>query len=47
MNPDCWLLEGTKIYVFEAKLFREKEPLGEVEERNLEEEYRKLVEKLR
>jgi len=47
MDPDCWLLEGTKIYIFEAKLFREKEPLGEVEERNLEEEYRKVLEKLR
>ena len=47
MDPDCWLLEDTKIYIFEARLFREKEPLGEVVERSLEEEYRKLIEKLR
>ncbi len=46
MEPDCWLWDGTKIYVFEAKLFREKEPLGDIEERDLEEEYGKLIEQL-
>jgi len=32
---DCWLDKRTRIYVFEAQLFREAEPGGEIYERDL------------
>jgi uncharacterized protein (TIGR00296 family) len=32
---DCWLEPDTKVYVYEAQVFRERAPLGEVYERDL------------
>lgn len=32
---DCWLDPKTRVYVYEAQLFREKEPNGEIYERDL------------
>jgi len=31
LTPDAWLMEGTKIFKFQAIIFREKRPNGEVE----------------
>ena len=36
LTPDYWLDEKTKLYKFHVKIFREKEPNGEIEEINLE-----------
>ncbi len=33
--PDCWLDEETKVYRFQAQIFKEVEPNGEVIERDL------------
>lgn len=30
LPPDCWLLKGTKIYKFQAIIFEEEKPRGEV-----------------
>jgi len=30
LPPDCWLLEDTKIYKFQAIIFEEEKPRGEV-----------------
>jgi len=30
LPPDCWLLKGTKIYKFQAIIFEEEKPKGEV-----------------
>ncbi|MCW4052109.1 MAG: TIGR00296 family protein, partial [Candidatus Bathyarchaeota archaeon] len=30
LSPDSWLLDGTKIYTFQAIIFEEKAPGGEV-----------------
>ncbi|MFB6490398.1 MAG: TIGR00296 family protein [Thermoproteus sp. AZ2] len=38
LHADCWLDERTKIYVFEAQLFKERSPRGEIYERDLKEE---------
>lgn len=38
LHADCWLDERTKVYVFEAQLFKERAPGGEVYERDLREE---------
>ncbi|HDH07262.1 MAG TPA: TIGR00296 family protein [Thermoproteales archaeon] len=38
LPPDCWFEEDTKIYSFEAQLFTEVEPGGEIVERDLLEE---------
>jgi len=35
LSPDCWLLEGTKIYKFQAIIFEEVSPKGDVEQKNL------------
>jgi len=32
---DCWLDRRTKLYTYEAQIFREKSPMGEVYERDL------------
>jgi len=32
---DCWLDRRTKLYVYEAQIFREKSPMGEIYERDL------------
>jgi len=35
LPPDCWLLKGTKIYKFQAIIFEEEEPRGEVKHKAL------------
>jgi uncharacterized protein (TIGR00296 family) len=35
LSPDHWLIEGTKIYRFQAIVFEEEEPRGEVKRRPL------------
>ena len=35
LSPDCWLLEGTKIYKFQAIIFEEVAPKGDVEPKKL------------
>jgi len=42
MGPDCWLDHATEILIYEGRVFREKEPCGEVEERDLNKEYIKI-----
>ncbi len=44
LPADCWLDEDVKVYAYEARLWREKEPLGEIEERDLRRELEKLWE---
>lgn len=36
LSPDCWLTKGTKIYKFQALIFEEVSPLGEVQPKELE-----------
>ena len=38
LPPDCWLDEDTSVLIYEAQIFREVEPRGEVVERDLVEE---------
>lgn len=38
LPPDCWLLNGTKIYKFQAILFEEKSPKGEIHPKELQKE---------
>ncbi|MDH5664505.1 MAG: TIGR00296 family protein, partial [Candidatus Bathyarchaeota archaeon] len=35
LSPDCWLLEGTKIYKFQAIIFEEVSPKGNIELKKL------------
>jgi uncharacterized protein (TIGR00296 family) len=35
LPPDCWLLSGTKIYKFQAIIFEEEKPRGEVKRKTL------------
>jgi len=35
LPPDSWLLKGTKIYKFQAIIFEEKSPKGEIEQKEL------------
>ncbi len=35
LPPDCWLLEGTTIYKFQAIIFEEASPKGKVESKEL------------
>ncbi len=35
LPPDCWLLKGTKIYKFQAIIFEEEKPRGEVKHKAL------------
>ncbi len=44
LPPDAWLLEGTKIYKFQALIFAEEEPRGRIIQRDLMKE---LLEKQR
>ncbi len=46
LPPDCWFEEDTKIYRFQAQLFKEVEPGGEVIERNLLRELEEKQKKL-
>ncbi len=41
LEADCWLDPRTKIAVYEAVVFYEKEPRGEIASRTLEEDYRR------
>ncbi len=41
LPPDCWLEPDTEIYVYEAQVFKEVEPNGDVIERDLTEEYKR------
>ncbi|WP_048056979.1 TIGR00296 family protein [Vulcanisaeta moutnovskia] len=38
LPPDCWLDEDTSVLIYEAQIFKEVEPNGEVAERDLMEE---------
>ena len=38
LPPDSWLLKGTRIYKFQAIIFEEKSPKGEVEPKEIEKE---------
>ena len=42
LHPTCWLDPDTRFYRYEARIFREKRPRGDVEERDLAVEYRSL-----
>ncbi len=35
LTPECWLDEGTRVYVFQAQIFKEVKPYGEIIERDL------------
>jgi len=35
LPPDCWLVEGTEVYIFEGQIFKEVEPRGDIAEVNL------------
>lgn len=39
LMPDAWLQQGTKIFKFQAEVFSEAEPNGEVRRRSLSEEH--------
>ncbi|WP_188595921.1 TIGR00296 family protein [Thermocladium modestius] len=41
MPPDCWIEDGVEIYLYEAQIFRETIPRGDVEERDLIRELRR------
>ena len=38
LSPDCWILEGTKIYKFQCVIFEEKSPGGSIVRKILERE---------
>ncbi|HDI02322.1 MAG TPA: TIGR00296 family protein [Ignisphaera sp.] len=40
LEPDCWLDQSTKILAYEAIVFYEEKPGGEVKSRRLDEDYR-------
>ncbi len=42
--PDCWLSSKIRVYRFRARVWREKEPLGETEYRDMRKEYVKKLE---
>jgi uncharacterized protein (TIGR00296 family) len=35
LPPDCWLMNGTKVYTFQAIIFEEEKPKGEVKNKTL------------
>jgi len=43
MEPSCWLDPATEFYRFAGRAWREREPLGSIEERDLAKEYRALI----
>ena len=45
MPPSCWLDPETEFYRFSGRAWREKIPLGEIEERDLAEEYQQLLQR--
>jgi uncharacterized protein (TIGR00296 family) len=40
LDPDCWLDNKTRVYVYEARVFYEKTPRGEIDVRDLEKEFK-------
>lgn len=34
LSPDCWLMKGTKVYKFQAIIFEEEKPYGEVKRKS-------------
>lgn len=46
LPPSCWLDPSVEFFRFEGRAWREKEPLGEIEERDLVEEYRLMLSRL-
>ena len=45
MPPHCWLAEDVEFYRYHTRNWREREPLGEVEERSLLREYEEALRK--
>ncbi len=45
LEPDCWLDKDTEVLLYEGRVFREKEPHGEIEERDLSIEYKRICRK--
>jgi uncharacterized protein (TIGR00296 family) len=45
LHPTCWLDPETRFYRYEARIYREKKPRGEVEERDLSSEYKAWLQK--
>jgi AmmeMemoRadiSam system protein A len=43
MPPHCWLDEDTEFYSYYVRDWREKEPLGDIEERSLLREYEEML----
>ncbi len=43
MPPHCWLDEGVEFYRYYTRNWREREPLGEIEERSLLKEYEEAL----
>lgn len=39
LPSDCWRRPGTNVYIYEGRAFREKEPRGQIYERDLNKEY--------
>jgi hypothetical protein len=39
LTPDAWLQQGTKVFKFQAEVFSEDKPNGEVRRRSLSEEH--------
>jgi uncharacterized protein (TIGR00296 family) len=39
LTPDSWLQEGTKLFKFQAEVFSESKPGGEVKRRKLGDEH--------
>ncbi len=40
LNPDCWLEDDTRVYIYSGRVFREEKPNGEIYIRDLNREYR-------
>ncbi len=38
LPPDCWLMKGTKVYKFQAVIFEEESPGGEIKRKIIEKE---------
>jgi uncharacterized protein (TIGR00296 family) len=41
LRPECWAEKGTRVYTYEAQIFRERRPRGDVYERDLIEELKR------
>ena len=38
LPPDCWLMKGTRVYKFQAIIFEEESPGGEIKRKSIEKE---------